>query len=273
MEAATQYDLIVVGAGPAGNACAITSARAGANVLLLEKDRFPRHKVCGEFVSSEALRLLDSLLGRPQFSSRLEIDSARIFLETKPERAAQSLQLPVSPPALSIPRFDLDAALLASARGAGVRVEETMPALDVRRNGMFQVSTARQTFTAKAVVNASGRWSKLSRREIAPQERWIGLKAHFSEASARNSVDLYFFPGGYCGVTPLGKDSVNACAMVRADAAHSLPQVFAQHPELWRRSRSWEPLVPEITTSPLFFHEPETESDGVLQTGDAAGFI
>lgn len=273
MEAAAHYDLIVVGAGPAGNACAITAARAGASVLLLEKDLFPRHKVCGEFVSSEALRLLGSLLGHTQFSSHLEINSARMFLETRPERAAQFLHLPVSPPALSIPRFDLDTELLSAARSSGVRVEETMPALKVRRNGVFNVSTANQTFTAKAVVNASGRWSKLSRHEIAPRERWIGMKAHFSEASAPNSVDLYFFPGGYCGVTPLGKDSVNACAMVRAEAAHSLPQVFAQHPELWRRSRNWELLVPEITTSPLFFRQPETESDGILQAGDAAGFI
>ena len=57
-----QYDLIVVGAGPAGSACAITAARAGAKVLLLEKDRFPRQKVCGEFVSPESLGLLHGFL-------------------------------------------------------------------------------------------------------------------------------------------------------------------------------------------------------------------
>ncbi len=57
-----KYDLIVIGAGPAGCAAAITAARTGASVFLLERGRFPRHKVCGEFVSAESLDLLQDLL-------------------------------------------------------------------------------------------------------------------------------------------------------------------------------------------------------------------
>ncbi len=102
-----QYDLIVVGAGPAGSACAITAARAGAKVLLLEKDRFPRQKVCGEFVSPESLGLLHGLLEDGRFQSCPQIASSRIFLDNK------ILELPVSPAAQSIPRFDLDPALFA----------------------------------------------------------------------------------------------------------------------------------------------------------------
>jgi flavin-dependent dehydrogenase len=56
------YDLIVVGGGPAGTSAAITCARHGARVLLLERGQFPRHKVCGEFVSAESLELLSDLL-------------------------------------------------------------------------------------------------------------------------------------------------------------------------------------------------------------------
>jgi len=66
---------------------------------------------------------------------------------------------------------------------------------------------------------------------------------------------------------------VNACAMVRADIARSLEEVFALEPELRRRSRAWRPLFSTITTSPLYFREPETESHGMLLAGDAAGFI
>jgi flavin-dependent dehydrogenase len=143
----------------------------------------------------------------------------------------------------------------------------------VRRNHDFEVVTAEGAVTARAVINATGRWSRLTQFDVAGKDKWLGLKAHFTEAAAPHSVDLYFFSGGYCGVTPVSANSVNACAMVRADVAHSLDEVFAKEPRLWQRSRAWQPLFPPVTTSPLYFREPETEADGVLLAGDAAGFI
>lgn len=266
MEAA-QYDLIVVGAGPAGSACAITAARLGAKVLLLEKDRFPRQKVCGEFVSPESLGLLHGMLEEGRFLSCPQIVSSRIFLDSK------TLTLPVSPAAQSIPRFDLDAALFQAAQRAGCIAHEDVAVSEVRRNEMFHVITSENIFTARGVVNATGRWSKLTQFDVAGKDKWLGLKAHFTESSPPQSVDLYFFAGGYCGVTPVGASSVNACAMVRADVAHTLEEVFSQEPKLRQRSRAWQPLFSTVTTSPLYFREPETESDGVLFAGDSAGFI
>ena len=266
MEAA-QYDLIIVGAGPAGSACAITAARAGAKVLLLEKDRFPRQKVCGEFVSPESLGLLQTLLQDLRFQSCAQIVSSRIFLDNK------VLTLPVSPAAQSIPRFDLDPALFAAAQRAGVTTCEDTVVREVNRDEMFHVQTEERPYSARAVVNATGRWSKLTQFDVAGKDKWLGLKAHFSEPSPPQSVDLYFFPGGYCGVTPVGPNSVNACAMVRADAARTLQDVFAKEPRLFQRSCTWQPLFPTVTTSPLYFREPETESDGMFLAGDAAGFI
>src|SRR5258708_35535799 len=100
------YDVAVVGGGPAGSAAAITARRAGARVLLIERGKFPRQKVCGEFVSSEALGLLRGLLdehfGTPLFDSAVGIDSARIFLD------GHIVTAKISPPAKSIPRFDMD---------------------------------------------------------------------------------------------------------------------------------------------------------------------
>ncbi|MGZ4895892.1 MAG: NAD(P)/FAD-dependent oxidoreductase [Candidatus Angelobacter sp.] len=266
MEAA-QYDLIIVGAGPAGSACAITAARTGAKVLLLEKDRFPRQKVCGEFVSPESLGLLHSLLEGERFRSCAQIVSSRIFLDNK------ALTLPVTPAAQSIPRFDLDPALFAAAQRAGVTACESTPVSEVQRNEVFQVRTAESSYSARAVVNATGRWSKLTQFDVVGKDKWLGLKAHFSEPSPPQSVDLYFFPGGYCGVTPVGPNSVNACAMVRADVAHTLEDVFAKEEQLFQRSRGWQPLFSTVTTSPLYFREPETESDGMFLAGDAAAFI
>jgi menaquinone-9 beta-reductase len=262
-----QYDLIVVGAGPAGSACAITAARADAKVLLLEKDHFPRQKVCGEFVSSESLGLLHGLLEDVRFQSCARIASSRIFVDNK------TLILPVTPAAQSIPRFDLDPALFAAARRAGVTAHEGILVSEVRQNDVFQVNTSAADYTARAVVNATGRWSKLTEFDVSGKDKWLGLKAHFNEPLPSQSVDLYFFQGGYCGVTPIGPDSVNACAMVRADVAHTLEDVFAREPHLFERSRAWQPLFSAVTTSPLYFREPETESEGVFLAGDAAGFI
>ena len=266
MEAAL-YDLIIVGAGPAGSACAITAVRAGATVLLLEKDRFPRQKVCGEFVSPESLGLLHGFLADGKFQSCPQVISSRIFLDNK------ILALPVFPAAQSIPRFDLDPALFAAAQNAGVTACEGIAVNAVQRDKVFYVRTSESTYAARAVVNATGRWSKLTQFDVAGKDKWIGLKAHFTETSPPQTVDLYFFPGGYCGVTPVGPNSVNACAMVRADAAHTLEDVFAKEPRLYQRSRSWQPLFATVTTSPLYFREPVTESDGMFLVGDAAGFI
>jgi menaquinone-9 beta-reductase len=265
---AAQYHLIVIGAGPAGSACAITAARSGAKVLLLEKDCFPRQKVCGEFVSSESLGLLQGLLEENRFASCPQIFSSRIFLDGK------TLTLPVSPAAQSIPRFDLDTALFLAAQEARVAAQENSAVREVRHsNDVFQVITAEKTYSARAVINSTGRWSKLTQFNVAGKEKWIGLKAHFTEPAPPQSVDLYFFSGGYCGVTPVGPNSINACAMVRADVAHSLEEVFAKEPRLAQRSRIWKPLFQTVTTSPLYFREPQTESDGMLLAGDAAGFI
>jgi len=278
---AAQYDLIVVGGGPAGSACAITAARLSAKVLLLEKDRFPRQKVCGEFVSPESLGLLHGLLTNgfsgdaratnglknDLFLSAPQVLSSRIFLDNK------SLTLPVSPPAQTIPRFDLDSALFHAVQDCGVTAQEGVAVSEVQHNGLFHVVTAEKTYSARAVVNATGRWSRLTQFDVAGKDKWLGLKAHFTESSPPQSVDLYFFPGGYCGVTPVSAQSINACAMVRSDVAHTLEEVFAKEPHLWKRSRVWQPLFPTVTTSPLYFREPETECDGMLLAGDSAGFI
>jgi flavin-dependent dehydrogenase len=106
------YDLIVMGAGPAGSSAAITAAQAGAKVLLLEKGRFPKHKVCGEFVSAESLDLLAKLLvvdHLPLLQEAIRIPQSQLFLDGRILRAE------INPAAASITRFDLDFALWRSA--------------------------------------------------------------------------------------------------------------------------------------------------------------
>jgi 2-polyprenyl-6-methoxyphenol hydroxylase-like FAD-dependent oxidoreductase len=133
-------------------------------------------------------------------------------------------------------------------------------------------------------MNATGRWSNLSagvRTQDSFGKKWLGVKAHFEEHDPAVSVDLYFFEGGYCGVQPTrlaadegsGTCRINVCAMVQADVAGNLQEVFEQHPELRQRSAGWKLLMDPVSTSPLVFREPRPVRDGVLQAGDAAGFV
>jgi len=271
---ALSFDLIVVGGGPAGSSAAITAARSGARVLLLERGQFPRHKVCGEFVSAESLDLLATLLnnGKDLLDEGVAIPRARIFLD------GSILDTEVNPPGSSIARFDLDDALWKSAIAAGVNARQQTAVQSVSGTGPFVVSTSAGVFEATAVINASGRWSNLTRESVISGEKWLGLKAHFAEDKPPASVDLYFFQGGYCGVqhvAMLGQrgDGVNAAAMVRADVANSLAAVFACHPQLLKRSQSWTPLSEPVSTFPLIFHEPRTHDGQVLLAGDSATFV
>jgi flavin-dependent dehydrogenase len=222
--------------------------------------------VCGEFVSAESLQLLESLVGSKK-RNYPEIESARLFL------GKRIITLPVKPAARSIPRFELDAQLFAAARQTGVCALETTPVRDVRWNGLFVVETPSQKFTSRCVTNTTGRWSQLTRKESLPQEKWIGLKAHFCEAAPSQSVDLYFFTDGYCGVTPVSSNTVNACAMVRAGSARNMDEVLGKHPELAERSRGWMQLFSDVTTAPLYFRRSLTRDRGMTLAGDSAGFI
>lgn len=284
-------DLIVIGAGPAGCAAAITAARTGASVLLLERGHFPRHKVCGEFVSAESLDLLQNLLVpvyRGLITKAPRIARSRIFVD------AAELQAEITPPAASITRFDLDIALWDSCAQAGVELHDDCTVQSVKGTGPFHVATKTETFEARAIINATGRWSNLTSpatrarltkdsvtKERVTKDRWVGVKAHFRETATPTppSVDLYFFDGGYCGVQPITGNqngagtAVNACAMVRADIATDLREVLKLHPALRSRSESWQPLMDPVTTSPLVFHPPEPTQNGMLQTGDAATFV
>jgi menaquinone-9 beta-reductase len=268
------YDLVIIGAGPAGCSAAIRCVRDGARVLLLERGRYPRQKVCGEFVSAESLDLLANLLASGHAAllrDAVRVPSARIFAD------GRLLQTEIAPEAASIARFDLDAALWESAQEYGVDVRQEVTVGNISGAGPFVVATNAGEIEARAVVNASGRWSNLTAKPQPDGPKWIGLKAHFAESSPSTSVDLYFFEGGYCGVQPVrmagGDLRVNACAMVRSDVAGTLSEVFQLHPALGERAAKWQPQSEPVSTAPLLFRQPRPVHEHILAIGDAAGFV
>ncbi|MBV9573562.1 MAG: NAD(P)/FAD-dependent oxidoreductase [Acidobacteriales bacterium] len=277
------FDLIVAGGGPAGTSAAIMAAQSGAQVLLLEAGRFPRQKVCGEFVSAESLALLAALLRADQkdlLDTAIPITTGRFFFDQR------AVATQIIPPAASIARLDLDAALWGSAEAAGVDARLQVRVKNISGSSPFTVSTSDGEFESRAVIDASGRWSNLNAATTPDgqqKEIWLGLKAHFLDPCAEASVDLYFFDAGYCGIQPVslvadrkesaGYGRINACAMVRANVARSLPEVFARHPALSKRSCDWKLLGQPVSTSPLVFRDPRPLGNGILCVGDAAAFV
>jgi glycine/D-amino acid oxidase-like deaminating enzyme len=258
----------------AGTCAAISAARA-ARISCSNAADFLVTKFAA-FVSAESLRLLKKLLNADQAAllrDAVRISEARVFLD------GRTLQT-FDPPAASIARLNLDDALWHSAGRAGVDARQQVTVQNVAGTGPFRVMTTAGEFEGRAVVNASGRWSNLNlpSAEGERREKWLGIKAHFAETFTVPSVDLYFFDGGYCGVQPVhvsgenpSAGRVNASAMVRADVASTLPEVFGQHPALHERSRGWSSLSDPVSTSPLIFRNPHPERDRVLMVGDAAG--
>ena len=270
---ASHFDLAIIGGGPAGSSAAITAARAGAKVAVFEARDFPRHKVCGEFVSAEALDLLAGLLhDAPEaaalFARAPVIDRTRLLLRERVIEAA------VSPAALSITRYELDALLWDAAQHAGVEAHSNCEVGASDGHGPFTLQTSSGSYSAKALMVAAGRWSQFTPdRILPPGPKWIGVKAHFCEPNAERSTDLYFFENGYCGVQPVGVDTLNACAMVRSDCATSLNEVFALHPRLGQRAAGWQALMQPIRTAPLVYREPQPACNHIAFVGDAAAFI
>lgn len=265
--------MAIIGGGPAGSSAAITAARAGAKVALFEARDFPRHKVCGEFVSAESLDLLAGLLrdvpeATAIFARAPAIARTRLFFRERVIEAA------VSPAALSITRYDLDALLWEAAQRADLEVHPNCEVGSSDGNGPFALQTSSGSCSAKALVVAAGRWSQFTPdRTLPPGPKWIGVKAQFREPHAEDSIDLYFFENGYCGVQPVGVDTVNACAMVRSDCATSLGEVFGLHSRLAERAAGWQALIQPISTAPLVFRDPQPMSNNIVFAGDAAAFI
>lgn len=259
------YDIAVLGAGIAGSAMAKAMASRGWSVALLDRSSFPKHKVCGEFLSPESLTIL-AKLGLIEEISELgprAIERIHIKLESG---GAIELELPGK--AFGISRFRLDEALHCAAdrSGAVLLMPATVTAL--RRDGKgyvvrYRVRGESTELRARVVVGAigggaggaAGRYPfkredldndhERSRATLSSASEAsvsaVGIKAHYAEAdNARsNAVELYFFRGGYAGVNGIEEGKLNVAAYLeKEDIPRKRPGVQGMLEEACDRSEA-----------------------------------
>lgn len=191
-------DAIAAGGGLAGAAFALELARAGAEVMIIERTAGPHHKVCGDFLSAKAKALLGHLGLDPE-----ALGGSRIGTLSLADRSSE-VQAPLPFDALGLSRFRLDEALLDAAAARGIMVLRSTTVEGVDTNGAeVVVRTMSGSHQAKAVALASG---KHNIRGIARQPgSMVGFKMHLAPTTAARSslsglVRLVAFPGGYVGL-------------------------------------------------------------------------
>jgi flavin-dependent dehydrogenase len=294
-------DVLVIGGGPAGSAIASLAAGRGARVLLVERERFPRDKVCGEFISAEGCAVLDRLGLRSTLIGKGAMPMDACLLADGKGRSVEA-PLPDLPgagrTALGLSRAALDAALLAHAGSCGVVVrEQTTATRPIVENGRVAGVTiraagrARGDVRAALVIAADGRRSMLQRAlhpslgdpQTTGRKAWFGFKAHFPDPAPGRSrrIEMYVFDGGYAGVGPVEGGRLDVALLARVDAlkacGNSLQRLFEDrvlgNPLLRERMAGERACSPWKSIGPLRFNVRTPASHGAIFLGDAAGTI
>ena len=292
--------ILIAGAGPAGSSLAIRLADLGHETTLIEREHFPRQKLCGEFISPEcfehfkSLGVLDDMLG----AGGERIYETRFF-----ETRGRSVTVPTSwfghgDFALSLSRAEMDLRLLNRARDVGVRILDGTSVTGVEQeNGRISSLRVRDdkgnssNVPADVFVDATGRGRILAKlagkgrdgaaRSTKPE--FVGFKAHLRDVDLANErCEIYSFPGGYAGVSPIENGLFNLCFLLKAatvrstggDADQLLRNVVKRNSRaavtLSEPSNANEWLAVSVEG---FGTKKTSEAANLLTVGDAAAFI
>lgn len=219
-----QADLVVIGAGLAGSCLAAAVAQQGWHVLLLERQRGPRHKVCGEFLSPESQA---SLRAMGLYTTVADLAPARIEQAMLISRQGLQLEMPLPGLAWGVSRFRLDTALSGAAAAYGAQLCEgvTVSSFQQLAEGYhIHVRAAdgqRSSMHARALVVACGRHAGAGLRpaqHAQPASSYVGIKCHYAGLALPPVVRLYLFDGGYIGLSPIEDGRANLCLLASEQA-------------------------------------------------------
>ena len=243
--------ILIAGAGPAGTSLAIRLAQNGLRVTLLERDKFPREKLCGEFISPECLAHFQTLgvLDEMLAAGGDRITETCFYAPNGKSISVPSEWFNQNENALGLSRAEMDLRLLEQAKRIGVEVleetaavtlifeEEKVRGLNARRkNGETFEITADLTIDATGRANVLGKLAEKLRAQNpkpktqhlrvprpAPGTRFVGFKTHLKNAEIeRGRCEIYFFRGGYGGLNMVENNLSNHCFLLRADVVRQL---------------------------------------------------
>jgi flavin-dependent dehydrogenase len=274
-------EVLIIGGGLAGLTAAIHLSKIGLQVTLIEKNEFPKHKVCGEYISNEVLPYLNWL--------DLNIADLNPTNITKLEFSAASGKtikstLPLG--GFGISRFVLDEYLYKKALENGCTIIEDNVENIVFENNQFIVITANKNcLKSEIVIGAFGKRStidqKLNRDFIQKKSYWLAVKAHYSGNFPNDVVGLHNFKGGYCGVSKVEKDIINICYLADYETFKQFKNieeyqksVVSQNPHLRVIFEKSKLLFEKpLTISQISFEKKQAVENHILMIGDTAGLI
>ena len=296
----SEPEVIVVGGGPAGSSAAFFLAQAGVNVLVLDRARFPRDKICSEYMSPQASRILAEMgaLDAVESSGAAQLVGMRVHAPNGSvihgEFASSHGFRGFRDTGLAVRRTILDAILLDRARFAGARIEEGVRVTDVTRdstgrvNGVLAVGAdgVSRRRNAALVVGADGLRSVVARRlRLIRARGWprrIALVTHYSGVErSRTHGEMHVDYGGYCGLAAVGGGLTNVAvvvpvsraAEVAVDRTEFLESWIAERPEIAALFARAVRVGPVRATGPFASSARRAWAPGAALIGDSADFF
>lgn len=276
----TNTDVLIIGGGLAGLASAIHLSGQGLQVTLIEKSGYPRHKVCGEYISNEILPYLTWLGAavaalKPTTISNFEFS-------TSDGRIAKA-KLPLG--GFGVSRYALDHFLYEKAIANGCKIiQETVTDIAFNHE-VFSVRTPDQTFTSKIVLGAYGKRSNidqvLERNFIHKKSSWLAVKAHYSGDFPDDLVALHNFSGGYCGISKVENNSINICYLADYATFKKYKNIDEYQRKVLYKNKRLKSILESsallfekpITISQISFDPKQPVENHILMIGDTAGLI